>query len=188
MSSFFSQVHHSVIESLLKKHGKIMILKLYSENHELLLKYMEEVEDHNNKIIKQDFPDSGFDLYLPHDTTFTMTPINKIDYEIKLSAFIIDNHNNVYPTGYYVHPRSSISKTPLRLANSTGIIDSGYRGNIQGLFDLKGSQNFQANKFDRFLQICSPDLRPIIVEIVSKEKDLSEKTQRGYGGIGSTGV
>ena len=31
---------------------------------------------------------------------------------------------------YYLYPRSSISKTPLRMSNSTGIIDAGYRGEI----------------------------------------------------------
>ena len=34
-----------------------------------------------------------------------------------------------------MYPRSSIYKTPLRLANNTGIIDSGYRGNLMGAFD-----------------------------------------------------
>jgi dUTPase len=36
------------------------------------------------------------------------------------------------PTGYYfeIVPRSSISKLPLQLANSVGIIDEGYRGEI----------------------------------------------------------
>lgn len=36
------------------------------------------------------------------------------------------------PTGYYLYPRSSISKTPLMIANKTCIIDPGYRDNISG--------------------------------------------------------
>ena len=36
---------------------------------------------------------------------------------------------------FYVYPRSSISKTPLRMANSVGIIDSGYRGNLKFAVD-----------------------------------------------------
>ena len=32
--------------------------------------------------------------------------------------------------GYMLVPRSSISKTPLRLANSIGIIDKSYRGKV----------------------------------------------------------
>ena len=41
---------------------------------------------------------------------------------------MLNNDKNI---GYYLYPRSSISKTPLILANSVGIIDSGYRGNIK---------------------------------------------------------
>jgi dUTP pyrophosphatase len=75
----------------------------------------------------------------------------------------------------------------LRLANSTGIIDSGYRGNIIGAFD-----NFQnlhvVNQFDRIVQICAPGLIPIFVELVEREEDLGRETARGGGGFGSTGV
>ena len=46
-----------------------------------------------------------------------------------------EKKNNWEPTGYYSYPRSSISKTPLLLANNVGIIDSGYRGNIKVAFD-----------------------------------------------------
>ena len=39
---------------------------------------------------------------------------------------------------YYLYPRSSIIKTPLRMSNSVGIIDAGYRGNIIGCVDNIG--------------------------------------------------
>ena len=46
----------------------------------------------------------------------------------------------LYYVSYYLYPRSSVStKTPLRLANSVGIIDSGYRGNIKAVFDINQS-------------------------------------------------
>ena len=39
-------------------------------------------------------------------------------------------------------PRSSISKTPLRLANSIGLIDGGYRGEIMAPCDnIKNSES-----------------------------------------------
>jgi dUTPase len=41
-----------------------------------------------------------------------------------------------FSTGYYMYPRSSLSKTKLRLANSVGIIDSGYCGFLIGMFDI----------------------------------------------------
>ena len=95
-----------------------------------------------------------------------------------------------------MHPRSSLSRTPLRLANSTGIIDAGYRGNLMGMFDVVNipdnlsdsrEADYFGQKFDRYLQICAPGMIPIIVEIVNYREDLGEETTRGSGGFGSTG-
>ena len=44
-------------------------------------------------------------------------------------------HDDYLPTSYMLVPRSSISKTPLRMANSIGIIDAGYRGEIMAAVD-----------------------------------------------------
>ena len=103
----------------------------------------------------------------------------------------------VYNTGFYMYPRSSLSKTQLRLANSVGIIDSGYRGHIMGMFDVvnvcENEENedrdadYFVEKFDRLVQICAPSLVPIFVEIVETLEELGEKTERGEGGFGSTG-
>ena len=90
-----------------------------------------------------------------------------------------------YPAGYYSYPRSSISKTPLMLANSVGIIDSGYRGEIIGAFRNLSSSNYTIEKHSRLLQICAPDLRPIHVELV--DEPFFNTTERGSGGFGSTG-
>ena len=46
--------------------------------------------------------------------------------------------------GYYLYPRSSIVKTGLRLANSVGIIDAGYRGEIIAVVD-NIDKNFTMN-------------------------------------------
>jgi dUTP pyrophosphatase len=105
---------------------------------------------------------------------------------------MIKNKEKSYNTGYYIYARSSLSKTPLRLANHVGIVDAGYRGFNLGLFDVitKDTTNsdYVANKFDRLIQICAPGLVPIYIELVDKEEDLSDKTERGVGGIGSTGI
>jgi len=97
-----------------------------------------------------------------------------------------------------MYPRSSLSKTQLRLANSTGIIDAGYRGHLMGMFDVVNispdnlqNENRDADyfgqKYDRYLQICAPGLVPIIVEIVETKNELGLETERGDGGFGSTG-
>ena len=92
-----------------------------------------------------------------------------------------------------MYPRSSLSKTRLRLVNSTGIIDAGYRGHLMGMFDVVKIQDddqhsdYYGKKFDRYLQICAPGLVPIVVNIADSLEDLGEQTERGQGGFGSTG-
>ena len=115
--------------------------------------------------------------------------VNKIDHNICCSAQMITDNNKVYNTGYYMYPRSSLSKTKLRLANSTGIIDSGYRGHLIGMFDLLAFPNkkYDVEQYDRLLQICAPGLVPIVVEVVNSIEELGSQTERGAGGFGSTG-
>lgn len=107
---------------------------------------------------------------------------------------------NGKPCSYYLYPRSSISKTPLSLANSVGIIDAGYRGEIKTALRhtptvmvdryLKGFSLNDATmvpiiiKNERLVQICAPNLGPIRVRIV----DSLDSTDRGEGGFGSTSV
>ena len=66
-----------------------------------------------------------------------------------------------------------------------GIIDSGYRGKIMGGFRNLSISEFQVNKHNRLLQICSGDLRPIVVQIVDEAQ--LENSIRQEGGFGSTG-
>jgi len=82
-----------------------------------------------------------------------------------------------------LYPRSSISKTPLRLANSIGIIDSGYRGNIMAAVDNISDEPYQVQKGQRLFQICGRYLEPIELQLVEELSD----TERGNGGFGSTG-
>lgn len=97
-------------------------------------------------------------------------------------------------SGYYLYPRSSIVKTSMRLANSVGIIDSGYRGELMAVVDKNDTLNDwktilkrDCKQYDRLFQICAGDLKPFRVEIVENESELSGITERGDGGFGSTG-
>jgi dUTP pyrophosphatase len=176
------------------KHSKLdtcMYLKIYVENTELRNKYIEAAKKHNEHMKNNEYPDSGFDIFVPEDYICISDLVTKINFGIKCSASRMTwtHPNSIRYTGYYMYPRSSLSKTQLRLANSVGIIDSGYRGNLIGAFDcLSKKGEYKVLKYDRLVQICSPDLSPIIVEIVDNEKMLGEKTLRGEGGFGSTGV
>ena len=158
-------------------------LFIHTTNHELKIKYMNAVEEHNRQV-QSSHPNSGFDLFSPEDITTNKSSI-KLDTQIICS--MIDDYKQ--DCGFYLYPRSSISKTNLRLANSVGIIDSGYRGHILAIFDLLQNDNVSTTieKHSRLLQICSGDLKPFIVELVCDEKILGD-TSRGSGGFGSTGV
>ena len=75
-------------------------------------------------------------------------------------------------------PRSSISKTPLRLANSIGLIDGGYRGELMAMCDNVKAEPYTVEKGQRLFQIVACDCSPITYELV---EDLSETTTRGIG-------
>jgi dUTPase len=166
----------------------ILYLCVDNTSVDLVSKYETLIEKHNTAILEDLYPNSGFDIVLPEDLLLRGTvDATFVDFNIKCEMRTFHPRKNEWvPTGFYVYPRSSLSKTPLMLANHTGIIDSGYRGSILGAFRNLSSDNFFSEKHARLLQICSPDLRPIVVEMVTV--DFFETTSRGQGGFGSTGV
>ena len=89
------------------------------------------------------------------------------------------------PEGFVglVFPRSSIQSTGLRLTNCVGVIDSGYRGPVRAIFDIKDSSLSYYQKGDRFAQIM---ILPYPQVVFVESEELSE-TERGSGGFGSTG-
>lgn len=91
------------------------------------------------------------------------------------------------PVSYYLYARSSISKTPLRMANNVGIIDSGYRGQLIGMVDCiyPIQSPLELTIGTRLFQICSPNLEKITAVYLV---DTLENTVRGAGGFGSTGT
>jgi dUTP pyrophosphatase len=194
---------------LLKTYDKFMYLKLFvadlNELNELKERYRLAIDKHNEKILNSKFVDAGFDLFLPENekskkdvygdmirfvgsSSSDESSLNKINFRVKCSAQMYCDSGKVFNTGFYMYSRSSLSKTPLRLANKVGIVDSGYRGDLLGLFDMKNSNVYFARAYDRLLQICAPGLLPIYVELVESEDKLGPTTERGSGGIGSTGI
>jgi dUTP pyrophosphatase len=171
----------------------ILKLAVNPNNNQLRDTYEQKVQNHNNSILNNPFADSGFDLFVPENTTFTKEIDTKfIDFQVKTEMVYCDvDKNTLRNCAFNVHPRSSISKTPLMLANHTGIIDSGYRGSLIGAFRWLRPNNSNDNMYPveqntRLVQICHPTLCPIYVVIVNE--DQLSNTERGAGGFGSTGV
>jgi len=135
-------------------------------------------------------------------------------FSLLIGGILMLNENNHLldvPDDYYVEnplpfmliPRSSTGKkTPLRLSNSVGLIDKGYRGNIKACVDNvhnvveyeevepdhpeKTQEDYYTiDQYTRLFQLVSFTGEPIKVELVNKLDELSETT-RGEGGFGST--
>jgi dUTPase len=173
---------------------------------ELVKVYKEKVKAHNSKVRDSKYADSGFDLMIPfdysqHENGYTENRISNVTFRsplgVKCSMSRIDSTIPfLVPCGYYLYPRSSIVKTPFRMSNSVGIIDSGYRGEIMAVVDNIDSANNDMKAcickymtpMTRMFQICSPTLEPFFVEIVDTEEALGSSTERGNGGFGSTGL
>ena len=125
--------------------------------------------------------DAGLDLYAvdvkPHVDSLT-GETTKIIVDSGL-AFEI-------PEGFVglVFPRSSIQSTGLRMSNCVGVIDSGYRGSVKTVFDIKDSSLTYYEVGDRFAQIMIIPYPPVELQ----EVDELSSTDRGEGGFGSTGL
>jgi dUTP pyrophosphatase len=167
------------------------ILKMAVLDNDLKSKYIEMVDNHNKNMMERFYPDSGFDLLFPQDVTFDTGFVTKfVDLNVKTEMLYVDCTSNAYSScAFTVYPRSSISKSPLMLANQTGIIDSGYRGNLIGAFRWLKYDNaitqFDVSRHTRLLQACHPTLCPVYVVIVEEEQ--LSTSERGAGGFGSTG-
>ena len=120
--------------------------------------------------------DAGLDLYVLEDVTFAPGETKLI--KLGISCEPEDGH------AYYLFPRSSIARTPLRMSNSIGLIDGGYRGEIMASCDHIKSEVFTAEKGQRLFQLVASDSSPIHYELV----DTLSETSRGEGGFGSTGA
>ena len=122
--------------------------------------------------------DSGYDLYCPETI---IVPPNALGHTIDFQIRCSPQFEKI--SGYSLEPRSSISKTPLRMSNSRGIIDHDYRGNIMAKVFNTSSQEYTVKAGERLFQICLPTLVPFQVAFVDK----LDVTERGEGGFGSTG-
>jgi dUTP pyrophosphatase len=125
--------------------------------------------------IRNHTTDSGFDLYCPEDLVVPAGATVFVNLGVRCQ---LEGARH----GYYLYPRSSLSKTPLRLANSVGIIDAGYRGVLKAAVDNRSDEEYTIKKGDRLFQVCMPSLEPFEVRFANVDRE----TERGEGGFGST--
>lgn len=170
--------------------------------------YEAHVREHNarNESRSEGERDSGFDLLLPEAVLANRAErFAKVDHlvSVALRTAAGEANRKAPRSAFYMYPRSSLSKTRLRLANSVGIIDAGYRGNLIAAFDVLpplpdeptagsgGEVATLALKRQRLVQVCAPDLGPLRAVVIDEDERESERARegdRGAGGFGSTGA
>lgn len=118
---------------------------------------------------------AGLDVYCPFHIKVPADSQKKIPLGIAVEI----------PKGHMglLVPRSSMSKTPLRCANSVGIIDADYRGELSIAYENVSCSDYTIFRGDRIAQLI---IVPIAVVDVEEAQTLGE-TERGNGGYGSTG-
>jgi dUTP pyrophosphatase len=159
------------------------ILKIKADTPELAEKYKNHSHFHPG--------DSGIDLFV-HSVIDQGDQV-VIDFGIQCEMVREKTIVNLFGerfkkvqtknVSYMLFPRSSIVKTPYRMANSIGLIDAAYRGNIKAVVDNK-QPSVLPQIGERLFQLVAPNLSSIDkIEVV---ESLSQ-TSRGEGGFGSTG-
>lgn len=192
--------HHNLFNY---KNNSYAVLNLYccsEEGDKFRELYESHIKKHNEKMVNDKFPDSGFDLLVPTTVEFTnLYESVFINMKVKGEMFYYENGDSGVSSAFYMYPRSSISKLPLMMSNHCGVIDMGYRGDLTAAFRYlyhsplcityefgsKVKTKFVVTKGSRLVQICHPSLCPIFVNLIYDPTQLSS-TERNIGGFGST--
>jgi dUTP pyrophosphatase len=120
--------------------------------------------------------DAGMDLTA---TEIISEEVFQIVYGTGIAVEIPEGHVGL------VFPRSSIRKYDLSLTNSVGVIDSGYRGEIQVTF--RKEKGVASKKYEVGDRVCQIMIIPFpAVEFL--EVNTLSNSERGEGGHGSTGI
>jgi dUTP pyrophosphatase len=117
--------------------------------------------------------DAGLDLYAFEDAWLAPGEGKLVRTGIALAL----------PRGHVglIADRSSMAKKGIKTAG--GVIDAGYRGEIQVVLWNLSSQEFRIGRGERLAQLL---LLPIATPAVEEVAELNE-TSRGSGGFGSSG-
>ena len=136
--------------------------------------------------IKKLVPEAVIPQYAKQsDAGLDLTAVSKnmtddfVEYGTGLSVEIPDGYVGL------LFPRSSVSKYDLVLANSVGVVDAGYRGEVKLRFKhLQYAGGFNIYKIgDKVAQLIIPPIPKI--ELI--EVDELSDSERGEGGFGHTG-
>ena len=156
------------------------ILMRYAENNDAVLFF--QFLNPNAKIPTYAHKgDAGADIYAPETV---VVPANARGFKVETGLCC------AIPDGWeiQIRPRSGMSmKTPLRISNQIGTIDSSYMGEWCILFDNFSDNSYTINAGDRIAQAI---LKPSYSFLGKTVDDIHsiKNTERDNGGFGSSGT
>jgi len=131
MEIFINNMTQTIVNTLLNIYDRVMVLRLYVDVNDINLvdRYREAANEHNNKLFNNPYHiDAGFDLFAPgapDSQDFHMgdpsvlrfygpgwadqSPVNRLNLRVSCSARMFTDTGKNFNTGYYMHPRSSLS-------------------------------------------------------------------------------
>lgn len=144
------------------------------------MKIETKYSDPRCKPLRANPTDAGADLFSTESLILYPTQMHLFGTGVSLKI----------PQGYVglVVPRSSQGKAKIYIANTVGVIDSDYRGEIMIRLVNDGTEPYEVNEFaTRIAQIM---IVPVALAQFEETCDLDNwlDTKRGTGGFGSTGV
>lgn len=122
---------------------------------------------------------AGMDLHANIDASITLKPLERAI--VKTGLFI------ALPVGFeaQVRPRSGLAaKKGITVLNSPGTVDADYRGEIGVILVNLSNEDFMIQDGERVAQLVIAKHERVIWQQVN----VLNKTERGTGGFGSTGV
>ncbi len=163
-----------------------MSLYIYVADEELRNLYRQHLSQ------KHRYTDSGFDILLPRQTVTASNNQYIMGDPVYTSIIVAALTESGHPAPCLLLPRSSISSTILRLSNSIGLIDMGYRGEVIAKCDTAGlgvSIYHIDEQGKRLFQLVQHNFMPWKeIRLVNTMDELPlPPDNRGTGGFGSTG-
>ena len=156
------------------------VLKLFPTTDSSREMYMKALGNQKMKSFPEN-DNAGFDLFV--DSYGEKNEDGFLLAKLGVRAIMVNNFTkqNVH---FWTAPRSSIWKNGVTLANSMGVIDRSYRGELMAALHVHSDKVLE--KGIRLVQALAPDMGHIIEVRICDDSEL-DKTSRGDGGFGSTG-
>lgn len=125
---------------------------------------------------------AGYDIRYIGTEALTITQGQRVKVPLGFAIHIGDSN-----VAAVLMPRSGLGSKGLRLANTIGLIDSDYQGEIAAVleWDSQKGEDLVIEPGDRFIQMV---FLPIVRTELTEVEEFTSFTKRGEGGYGSTGI